>query len=71
MDRAESLEMSVIVQASAGAAEPECGASGTLKGGKQLRPVRVPPSALDLSELGHELTTVGLAGDGLTLRVKA
>jgi hypothetical protein len=41
------------------------------KGGKQLRPVRVPPSALDLSELGHELTTVGLAGDGLTLRVKA
>jgi len=42
-----------------------------LKGGKQLGPVRVPPSALDLGELGHELATVDLAGDGLTLRVKA
>ena len=42
-----------------------------LKGGKQLRPVRVPASALDLGELGHELAAVDLAGDGLTLRVKA
>ena len=42
-----------------------------LKGGKQLRPVRVSASALDLGELGHELATVDLAGDGLTLRVKA
>jgi len=41
------------------------------KGGKQLRPVRVSASALDLSELGHELATIDLAGDGLTLRVKA
>jgi hypothetical protein len=31
----------------------------------------VPPSALDLSELGHELAAVDLASDGLTLRVKA
>jgi hypothetical protein len=31
----------------------------------------VPASALDLGELGHELATVDLAGDGLTLRVKA
>jgi hypothetical protein len=36
-----------------------------------LRPVRVPPSALDLGELGHELAAVDLAGDGLTLRIKA
>jgi len=28
-------------------------------------------SALDLGELGHELAAVDLAGDGLTLRVKA
>jgi hypothetical protein len=31
----------------------------------------VSPSALDLGELGHELAAVDLAGDGLTLRVKA
>jgi hypothetical protein len=31
----------------------------------------VPASALDLGELGHELAAVDLAGDGLTLRVKA
>jgi hypothetical protein len=31
----------------------------------------VPASALDLGELGHELAPVDLAGDGLTLRVKA
>jgi hypothetical protein len=31
----------------------------------------VPASALDLGELGHELATVDLVGDGLTLRVKA
>ena len=37
----------------------------------RLRPVRVPASALDLGELGHELAAVDLAGDGLTLRVKA
>src|ERR1035438_3638808 len=41
------------------------------KCGQELRPVRVPASALDLGELGHELATVDLAGDGLTLRVKA
>jgi hypothetical protein len=41
------------------------------KGGQELRPVRVPASALDLGELGHELAAVDLAGDGLTLRVKA
>jgi hypothetical protein len=45
--------------------------SALLKGGKQLRPVRVSASALDLGELGHELAAVDLAGDGLTLRVKA
>ena len=39
--------------------------------GQELRPVRVPPSALDLGELSHELAAVDLAGDGLTLRVKA
>lgn len=31
----------------------------------------MPASALDLSELSHELAAVDLAGDGLTLRVKA
>jgi hypothetical protein len=31
----------------------------------------VSASALDLGELGHELAAVDLAGDGLTLRVKA
>jgi hypothetical protein len=31
----------------------------------------VPASALDLGELGHELAAVDLAGDSLTLRVKA
>jgi hypothetical protein len=31
----------------------------------------VPASALDLGKLGHELATIDLAGDGLTLRVKA
>jgi hypothetical protein len=31
----------------------------------------VSASALDLGELGYELATVDLAGDGLTLRVKA
>src|ERR1039458_3906774 len=41
------------------------------KGGQELRPIRVPASALDLGELGHELAAVDLAGDGLTLRVKA
>jgi hypothetical protein len=41
------------------------------KCGQELRPVRVPASALDLGELGHELAAVDLAGDGLTLRVKA
>jgi hypothetical protein len=41
------------------------------KSGQELRPVRVPASALDLGELGHELASVDLAGDGLTLRVKA
>jgi len=42
-----------------------------LKGGQELRPVRVPASALDLGELGHELAAVHLAGDGLTLGFKA
>ena len=31
----------------------------------------MPTSALDLGELGYELAAVDLAGDGLTLRVKA
>ena len=39
--------------------------------GQELRPVSVPASALDLGELGYELATVDLAGDGLTLRVQA
>lgn len=43
--------------------------SALLKGGKQLRPVRVSASALDLGELGHELAAVDLAGNGLALCV--
>jgi len=31
------------------------------KGGQELRPVRVPVSALNLGELGHELAAVELA----------
>lgn len=40
------------------------------EGGQKLRPVRVPASALDLGELGHELAAVHLAGNGLALRVQ-
>ena len=36
----------------------------------RLRPVRVPASALDLGELGHELATIHLASNSLTLRIK-
>ena len=38
--------------------------------GQQLGPVRVPASALDLGELGHELAAVHLAGNSLPLRVQ-
>jgi hypothetical protein len=41
-----------------------------LERGQQLGPVRVPASALDLGELGHELAAVYLVGDSLTLRIQ-
>ena len=41
------------------------------QGGEELRPVRVPASALDLGEFGGQLTAVDLAGDSLALRVEA
>lgn len=40
-----------------------------IEGCQQLGPTGVPASALDLGELGHELATVDLAGNGLTLCV--
>ena len=41
------------------------------EGGEELRPVRMPASALDLGELGHERAAVHLAGNGLALRIEA